>query len=591
MFNQNMPAEEKVRKLALQTIGNIQAKQNFTTDLSRIIAVKQLQLILSIETLRASQIVALFKVIYTSVLEKGNFGLRKKSSSFIQAMDDFFSEASQILPLLTNEEIEHNATQYSSEHNAALILQLEKALNFFDDQKIREHINELLLSPEHSASTWLAIATEQSFPLANYAIKNKLTGSLNWEDQNSTGYNALQYAVMAGNVVVTSFLLTLGANEKIKDRQQNTLLHLAVANHHIHMVAFLMNYLNANDKNIYNLTPFDLAISNKFEDIALLLLPKVNLQNLKDFRKKQKEKIIQNGPISPLPEKNIYTPVEAIESQIYANIADESALQKFRSFLVKDCESALLLRPLLELMGLASLGKHVANKNFKAIICPDNEYKGFNFNINAGAFYSGKNTIFLSSSKNFIEVITLKGDDFLEVHYGVFLHEATHFIMKLVFENECNPFFKNDIDAMKEMQEITKKLQQQFLTVVFCDEDKMTLDDFLRHIISSIFSKYKPREFMRELIVKVPEIIGLIGYEKGMKWLKENVPELLNFYENHVNSHIVKYLLKHNAGQYIETKFAPPSKKENNFHSSFRFFSLPPEDSCCKRVIAPAIAQ
>jgi len=62
-----------------------------------------------------------------------------------------------------------------------------------------------------------------------------------------------------------------------------------------------------------------------------------------------------------------------------------------------------------------------------------------------------------------------------------------------------------------------------------------------------------------ELIVRVPQIIAALGNEKGKDWLQQQVPELLDYYENVFNREIEIYCKEQNIEQFITTE-APSLK-------------------------------
>lgn len=49
--------------------------------------------------------------------------------------------------------------------------------------------------------------------------------------------------------------------------------------------------------------------------------------------------------------------------------------------------------------------------------------------------------------------------------------------------------------------------------------------------IRSVFDDYDEAGQSAEVMVKVPEIVGMLGIDQGYKWLAENEMALLSFYE------------------------------------------------------------
>jgi hypothetical protein len=115
----------------------------------------------------------------------------------------------------------------------------------------------------------------------------------------------------------------------------------------------------------------------------------------------------------------------------------------------------------------------------------------------------------------------IKTDDSrLSAHVrGTFIHEIHHFVMHEVFDNDANPYFKNDKERLLEFTDICNDLSRR--------------KDELPRILSQAFSLYKPISYHAELIVRVPQILTE-GNDLEIKKLDEKASKLLTYYRTYV---------------------------------------------------------
>ena len=288
--------------------------------------------------------------------------------------------------------------------------------------------------------------------------------------------------------------------------------------------------------------------------------------------RESKRKIMDYGAFFAIPKDNKpFGTIEAILSQTYADLGPYQ--KEARDQTVKDLSKQLqdvyndtdtLIKPILELMGQAALGKHLyhstKNKKYKIISSSESMQLKPGFGTAKEGQYSYKNTAFISIADP-------------QTAFAILLHESTHFAMQAVYNNNCDPFCavskKNAAAFNKIIESVIAKIEAQKnkslkstlpdnknnslftgIELMFnkimgggntkMDERKNPLaqpprldprDDALFARIESVFNIYPKEDWARELIVKIPEIIGIIGVQNGHKWFKNNFPELLDYYK------------------------------------------------------------
>lgn len=114
---------------------------------------------------------------------------------------------------------------------------------------------------------------------------------------------------------------------------------------------------------------------------------------------------------------------------------------------------------------------------------------------------------------------------------GTLAHELTHMACQILYENDCNPYFSAENPQQQEYLKIWNKIKSIY------EEDKSHYDP----IIAPVF-EYSEISQPSELIVRIPQII--IQYPNGEQILKQQVPELLKFYQEILLSEFRKYIDK-----------------------------------------------
>ncbi|KAL7012091.1 hypothetical protein ACKWTF_014623 [Chironomus riparius] len=122
---------------------------------------------------------------------------------------------------------------------------------------------------------------------------------------------------------------------------------------------------------------------------------------------------------------------------------------------------------------------------------------------------------------------------------GVLAHELCHYVMRLVYENHENPYFKNREDVKERFEEIVKVISK------WTSNEADSPDDECNGIISTVFTLYKPELFHLELIVRVVHI--LVQYDNNeakSKQLQDKYKILFNFWEQQVIPDLAAFKIK-----------------------------------------------
>jgi hypothetical protein len=120
---------------------------------------------------------------------------------------------------------------------------------------------------------------------------------------------------------------------------------------------------------------------------------------------------------------------------------------------------------------------------------------------------------------------------------GTLAHELCHFVMRMIFNNSCKPYAKDDLVREQEFSEV----------VEVCEQNK-SYDDI-------VFRAFGDNEgiWHAELIVRVVHLLAV--YENNNEKLqecKENFSELFKFYEFKVLPDLISELLKLEAAKEIK---------------------------------------
>jgi hypothetical protein len=117
------------------------------------------------------------------------------------------------------------------------------------------------------------------------------------------------------------------------------------------------------------------------------------------------------------------------------------------------------------------------------------------------------------------------------------LHEATHLAANEVYQHSARPYHKWDSSQKKRYQLIKETTLAQINNWIPQNQKEWVLIEKFRNLLL-----YKDKDVIAELFVKVPEAIFILGYEQGLVWLNQHVPDLLKLYEEEFIPNCLQYL-------------------------------------------------
>ena len=121
---------------------------------------------------------------------------------------------------------------------------------------------------------------------------------------------------------------------------------------------------------------------------------------------------------------------------------------------------------------------------------------------------------------------------------GVLAHELCHYVMKIIYENNEEPYMPcmNDRGKKLRFNEIVEGFGEWFNA-----EDK-NRDDGCEGIISSVFRCYNKEDWLAELIVRVPHIYAHFDNDAGkIRELEDFYKILFDYYEQFVVPDMIKF--------------------------------------------------
>ncbi|XP_063242235.1 uncharacterized protein LOC134542151 [Bacillus rossius redtenbacheri] len=119
---------------------------------------------------------------------------------------------------------------------------------------------------------------------------------------------------------------------------------------------------------------------------------------------------------------------------------------------------------------------------------------------------------------------------------GTLAHELAHLTMQIIYQNDCNPYGKYDLDEQRRFAELVCNVKKH------CDRSP-GVDD----IIKRVFIDYtNPDDWPAELIVRIPHVLAKYGTDEGMDIIQKHTPLLYCFYKNHV---------MHNCTEFTRSSF------------------------------------
>ncbi|XP_064463197.1 uncharacterized protein LOC135374115 [Ornithodoros turicata] len=101
--------------------------------------------------------------------------------------------------------------------------------------------------------------------------------------------------------------------------------------------------------------------------------------------------------------------------------------------------------------------------------------------------------------------------------WGTLIHELCHMALYLVYRNDGKPYYSDDTKREKQYNDIMNDIKSR--------EEELNL------LIQQALKDGNQEE---ELIVRIPHVLVQHGCDKGHRLLEQEVPELLNFFKDHV---------------------------------------------------------
>jgi ankyrin repeat protein len=378
----------------------------------------------------------------------------------------------------------------------------------------------------------------QNNSLLHFAVSHNLTDilevlleqNIDLNVKNAENKTALDIACEKNNETLAIELIYHGADVKI-----NNPLQLAVENNNVRLANKIIKAgaLVKPDLSydVYRKYKND---STKYRDLYKLFK--------KPFSEK-KHSIIANKSVIPTFFKPAIITKQNFENEVFLNSAlcsqiyiENDMLKKITAgrvqyLIQQDKKHNNLLNPLMKIVAMSSIGirRQIENENFfKTIV--NNEKNVMNLAMGAKTTilgrYRKKNTVFVGG-KNLLDV------------FGIILHEWKHYVDNEVFGSVTATFPEQN---RKQFNAIKDKL--------FFDVHKMpeNTSEFLK--IKSSFAvailSTDQREILvdAEILARVPEVIGILGHEDGINWLKTYTPKLFEFYQTVYNPALEAYIQK-----------------------------------------------
>lgn len=113
-------------------------------------------------------------------------------------------------------------------------------------------------------------------------------------------------------------------------------------------------------------------------------------------------------------------------------------------------------------------------------------------------------------------------DERRHITRGVLAHELCHFAMQLLYNNDCQPYYEDELDD--DNVEIKKKFED---TLNECEKNKE-----YEELIEVVFNDYEKNEWHAELIARVPHLIAFYkGNDDKTCDMEITFAPLFNFYE------------------------------------------------------------
>ncbi len=358
------------------------------------------------------------------------------------------------------------------------------------------------------------------------------------DEEMWTGYKPILYAVSEGNLELTKLLLKYGAYIETTNNKGDTPLLLAYMFNHIELQKLLV--ANGANSNLDEIQPY------LFKDNITKNSPIKIIANMEQAHTNV-EWLASHAFIQPLSQTNsfikpiAYALIYAIEYVFGCKFFKSSEINNF----FQPFEQYELLQDVLDVVALG----FIDNPKFQIIFC-DMEKAGEEKSLGA----AGKNDILISSSLRKLSDVQ-----------ATFIHEAWHYAMKRVFDNDYSPYGKLNLQAKKAYEQAIYKCLANIYKLLFQEDNTVSynstyelgqaivnrtsevetdmVDSFL-----SVYENYPEKDEHSEFIVRYEQNI-FAGYSSELyvviQPLRDYIelyvkPEMREYIAHHPKEHLLK---------------------------------------------------
>lgn len=387
------------------------------------------------------------------------------------------------------------------------------------------------------------------------------------------GNSFLHHAVCTGQQDIVNKLLECGAQPNMKNNQGVTPLMI------INLPLFrspelekiLLSAMN------YSVNGIEIGVGS----------------TISSFKKQKKIQLIENGPLTPLEEKQRHTAIELIESAMY--FENPMMAQHFKGK-IADLYKHPTLKIILDIAALTVLG-NPANKSNEELIekyddllqnselSKDEEdlikeqleytkHKIIKYNKRLKIFFMDDTTTHqidplaentLGHYKQGYSIYIGNNENTTKT-MGIFIHELTHFVTNIVFNNKCHPYISSNAKLWNDIPVSLKRdlTRMKFLVLTEQITDWNALDVLAWDTLMDIYSNYSSGQHDSELVVRIPQLLVEMGYDRGIAWLQEYTPQVWDFYQSNFLEKLEQYCIENSLTEKVLTRnIIDDSQKEN----------------------------
>lgn len=125
------------------------------------------------------------------------------------------------------------------------------------------------------------------------------------------------------------------------------------------------------------------------------------------------------------------------------------------------------------------------------------------------------------------------------------IHECAHLVINLIYNNYYLPYCTQEEEAeFAKIFQLTQERLQQLTEYTHRTEPP----EHIRAIwatLNSVYQGYPTRQWPEELIVRIPELLVILGVQQGRNLLQELFPELFSFYYQNIVPKMYDFIASH----------------------------------------------